>query len=83
MIFSTILKNLFADEQQIQNDNIEAELANAELNQANAEALDYNFDIGEVILVIKSLKKCKSSGVDLLNPEIFIEGSDILAPILC
>ena len=54
-----------------------------DLNQANVEALDCKFEIGEVILAIKSLKKGKSSGVDLLNPEIFIEGSDILAPILC
>ena len=53
------------------------------MNQANVEALDCKFEIGEVILAIKSLKKGKSSGVDLLNPEIFIEGSDILAPILC
>ena len=76
-------KNLFADEQQFQNDNVETELADDDLNQANVEALDCKFEIGEVILAIKSLKKGKSSGVDLLNPEIFIEGSDILAPILC
>ena len=36
-------------------DNVETELADDDLNQANVEALDCKFEIGEVILAIKSL----------------------------
>lgn len=76
-------KNLFTDEQQFQNENIEATLVDDDFSQEKVDALDCRFNVEEVILAIKLLKRGKSVGVDLLNPEIFIEGCDILAPILC
>lgn len=76
-------KNLFSSDDQFINNEIENDLSQEGFNQNLVEELDINFNENEVLSAIKSLKRGKSSGIDMLNSEIFMEGREILAPILC
>ena len=64
-------------------DNVERILSDHEGLHTRVEELDMLITESEVKKAISSLKKRKSPGADLLPPEVFIEGCEILSPVLC
>jgi hypothetical protein len=80
--FYEYFKELFSDSEVFANNEVENGLSGI-INDISIEQLDSDFNLDEVKKAIKHLKKEKSAGVDRLISEIFIEGIDILAPILC
>ena len=49
----------------------------------NVEELDCDFTIEKVKKAISALKRDKRCGIDNLIPEVFIESSESIAPMLC
>ena len=80
--FLTHFKSLFSSDQNFQNEETETHIS-GDIPVNVIEQLDCAFTRTEVLAAIQSLKRGKSAGVDSLSPEIFIDGGDILAPILC
>ena len=62
--------NLFQNGNNINNENI------------NVEFLDKNFDKDEILKVISSLKRNKSSGCDEIVADFFIDSKDFITPYL-
>lgn len=52
-------------------------------NIINIDQLDCDFTNDEVLQALKSLKRGKGAGADLLIPEIFIDCKSILSPLMC
>ena len=75
-------KDLFSSEQVFEDEETESQFEN-EIPETIVLQLDCEFSQSEVLKAIKSLKRGKSTGADQLFPEIFIEGAEILSPILC
>ena len=61
-------------------DNVERILSDHEGLHIRVEELDMLITESEVKKAISSLKKRKNPGADLLPPEVFIEGCEILSP---
>ena len=80
--FFQYFKDIFENEDSFKSENVEDFLNNND-NTHNVESLDSNFNEDEVLKAIQHLKRHKSPGDDLLVPEIFIEGSELLTPMLC
>lgn len=76
-------KNLYSDEDSFRDDDVEHYLSQQDSSNIHIEQLDCNITIDEVKNAIENLKRKKSPGIDMLLPEIFIEGNDTLSPYLC
>ena len=76
-------KDLFPSDEIFKNPNVECNLDQFFNENLYTENLDKDFTIDEVLKAISSLKRGKSPGMDNLVPEIFIDGKNILTPILC
>ena len=81
--FLTHFNNLFSADDMFNNLDINDRLSAADTIFNNVEQLDCLFTLEDVSKAILSLKRQKSAGADLLLPEMFIEGVDILSPVLC
>ena len=80
--FYTHFKDVVSSEQVFEDENIESAFRN-DIRESIVQQLDCEFLKSEVLKAIKSLKRGKSIGADQLLPEVFIEGAEILAPLLC
>ena len=49
----------------------------------NVEQLECEIQLSEVLKIVRALKLNKSSGIDLLTAEMFVNASNLLSPILC
>ena len=76
-------KNVYGMADVFSDDNVERILSDHEGLHIRVEELDMLITESEVKKAISSLKKRKSPGADLLPPEVFIEGCEILSPVLC
>lgn len=73
---------MFSCDDSFKNTNVEDNLGDRLDANIKIDTLDKEFNIDEVIKAISKLNMGKSSGIDNLIPEIFIDGKEILAPIL-
>ena len=81
--FLNHFRNVFSDSDEFSNDDVERlELINDTTN-VDVDLLDSDISLNEVTRAISSLKRGKSGGCDNLLPEMFIECSNHLSPLLC
>ena len=81
--FFNHFKGLYSSENVYRDEEVENFLSNQDSIRTYVDQLDCPISIDEVKNSINSLKRKKSPGIDMLLPEIFIEGRDILSPLLC
>jgi len=73
-------KSLFSTDLEFHNEEIDEELNNYEIEN---DTLDRTFSCEEVAGAIRCLKTGKSTGIDNLTAEMFIECKDLFTPLLC
>lgn len=81
--FYSHFKHLYSPDEIYSDPNTHDRLSQESVILTNIEQLDCSFTCDEVRKTILKMKRNKAFGIDLLLAEMFIDGVDILTPILC